>query len=58
MAQKIVDKINELYSEYIENYRKGYERFGYWWKVLNVSILSIALIFILFALILFIFYLP
>ena len=43
---------------YKENYYKGVEKFGFWWKVFHISIWSIVLIFILTASIAFTIFLP
>jgi hypothetical protein len=43
---------------YRDSYRKGVEKFGIWWTVFQVSIWGFILIFILTAVIIFVFYLP
>ena len=43
---------------YRESYRKGVEKFGIWWTVFQVSIWGFVLIFIVTAVIIFVFYLP
>ena len=43
---------------YRENYKRGIEKFGVWWKIFHISIWSFVLIFILTAVIILVFYLP
>ena len=33
MSKRISDKIWKIIDEYIENYRKGVEKYGFYWKV-------------------------
>jgi hypothetical protein len=33
MSETTSDKIWKIIDEYIENYRKGVEKFGFYWKV-------------------------
>jgi hypothetical protein len=43
---------------YRENYIRGVEKFGVWWKIFHISIWSFVLIFILTAVIILVVYLP
>ncbi len=42
-------KLKSYFREYIDSYHKGCERYGVWWKLFTVSMLSIAVVFIAFA---------
>ena len=33
MSEKISDKIWRIIDEYIENYRRGVEKYGFYWKI-------------------------
>ena len=57
MNSEILDRVKEIYDEYIQSYRKGRERFGIWWTVFTVSMLSLSVVLILFAIVLAIFFL-
>ena len=56
-----VEKRNRFY-EFIQGYRKSYmngvEKYGRWWTFFQLSLWSLALIFILTAVIIFVVYLP
>ena len=58
MKEKISDKVWKIIDEYIENYRKGTEKYGSYWKIFNVSMVAFILIFVLFAAFLAIYYIP
>lgn len=58
MNEKISDKFWKILDEYIENYRKGFEKYGFYWKIFYVSMIAFTLIFVLFATFLAIYYLP
>ena len=60
-TEKVVKKKNRLarfIEGYRDSYRKGVEKFGIWWSIFQISIWSIALIFIVMAGIILIIYLP
>lgn len=57
MGKKIGDKIKRIYDEYVQTYHRGREKFGVWWTLLTISMLSLSLVFITVALILIIFFL-
>jgi hypothetical protein len=50
--------ISLFVQDYRASYRKGVEKFGVWWTIFQFSLWSLALIFILTALIIFVVYLP
>ena len=50
------EKPKSYFQEYVEYYYKGYERFGVWWKLFTFSMLVFAAVFIVAAIILFVFY--
>lgn len=52
MVEEYIDGIKQADEEFIENYRKGRERFGVWWTVLYASMLSMFLVFLTTAIIL------
>ena len=52
------NRISQFIQDYHTSYRKGVEKFGVWWTIFQLSIWSLALIFILTALIIFVVYLP
>ncbi len=58
MSGKISEKFWKIIDEYIENYRKGVEKFGLFWKIFYVSMIAFTLIFVLFAVFLAIYYIP
>ena len=58
MSEKISDKIWNIIDEYIENYRKGVEKYGFYWKIFYISMIAFTLIFVLFAAFLTIYYIP
>ena len=58
MNEKISDKFWKILDEYMENYRKGFEKYGFYWKIFYVSMIAFTLIFVLFATFLAIYYLP
>lgn len=58
MNEKISDKFWKILDEYIENYRKGVAKYGFYWKIFYVSMIAFTLIFVLFATFLAIYYLP
>jgi hypothetical protein len=57
MSDSVLEGIKEAYEQFVEYYRKGVERFGVWWTLLTFSVLSIPLIFIVFAILAFILFL-
>ncbi len=58
MSEKIPDKVWKIIDEFIENYRKGIEKYGSYWKIFYVSMIAFILIFVLFAVFLAIYYIP
>ena len=58
MSEKISEKFWKIIDEYIENYRKGVEKYGLYWKIFYVSMIVFTLIFVLFAAFLAIYYIP
>ena len=52
------NRFSKFIKDYIKSYKIGVERFGVWWKVFQLSIWSIILIFIVLASIIFIVFLP
>ena len=52
------NKLSEFIHGYARSYRNGVEKFGIWWKIFQLSIWSLALIFLITAAIIFIIYLP
>ncbi len=52
MGEGITERLTRIFREYLENYQRGSERFGFWWKLFNASMLVLALIFISFAIVL------
>ena len=44
-----INRILAYLEEYIESYHRGVERFGLWWVVFTLSMISIALVFIALA---------
>lgn len=57
MSREILERIRKEFQEYMLSYQRGREKFGVWWTLLTLSMLSLALVFIAVALILAIFYL-
>ena len=57
MSDSVLKKIKDAYAKFVEYYRNGVERFGVWWTVFTFSVLSIPLIFIVFAILAFILFL-
>jgi len=51
-------RFSEFIQDYRQSYRNGVEKFGFWWTVFQLSLWSLVLIFILTAVIIFVFYLP
>jgi hypothetical protein len=51
-------RLSEFIQDYRRSYRNGVEKFGFWWTVFQFSLWSLVLIFILTAVIIFVFYLP
>ena len=58
MTETISDKFWKIIDEYIENYRKGVEKYGFYWKIFYISMLTFTLVFVLFAAFLAIYYIP
>jgi cell division protein FtsL len=58
MGEKVSDKFWKIIDEFIENYRIGVEKFGYFWKIFYLSMIAFALIFVIFAVFLAIYYIP
>ena len=58
MSETLPDKFWKIIDEYIENYRKGVEKYGFYWKIFYVSMIVFTLIFVLFAAFLAIYYIP
>ena len=58
MSEIISDKVWKLIDEYIEKYRMGVEKYGFYWKIFYVSMIVFAVIFVLFAAFLAIYYIP
>jgi cell division protein FtsL len=58
MGENISDKFWKIIDEYIDNYRKGVEKFGYYWKIFYLSMIVFALILVLFAAFLAIYWIP
>jgi len=58
MTETISDKFWKIIDEYIENYRRGFEKYGFYWKIFYVSMIAFTLIFVLFAVFLAIYYIP
>jgi len=52
------NRFSRFIQGYRQSYRNGVEKFGIWWTIFQLSIWSIALIFILTAMIIFVVYLP
>ena len=52
------NRIVRFIRDYQRSYQKGVEKFGVWWKVFQLSIWGIILIFIIIAGIIFVVYLP
>lgn len=52
MRERVSDRIVKAFQDYLANYRKGCEQFGFWWKLFTVSMLALALVLISFAMIL------
>ena len=57
MAKKIREKASSIIDDFLQSHRKGRELFGVWWTLFTVSMLSISVVFILFAILLAVFYL-
>ncbi len=58
MSETISDKVWRIIDEYVENYRKGVEKLGSYWKIFYVSMIAFTLIFVVFAVFLAIYYIP
>jgi hypothetical protein len=52
VGEEITERLARMFREYLENYQRGSERFGFWWKLFNASMLALALIFVSFIIIL------
>ena len=52
------NRIVRFIEDYKKSYQKGIEMYGVWWKIFQLSIWSIIMIFILSASIIFIIFLP
>ena len=52
------NKLSRFIHGYAESYRIGVEKFGIWWKIFQLSIWGLALIFLITAALIFIIYLP
>jgi hypothetical protein len=52
VGERVTERLARIFREYIENYQRGYERFGFWWKLFTASMLALALIFVSFAIVL------
>ncbi len=46
------NRVRGYFGEYLRSYRRGVERFGVWWKVFTLSMISISLVFIALAILL------
>jgi hypothetical protein len=42
VGEGITERLARIFREYIENYQRGSERFGFWWKLFNASMLTLA----------------
>ena len=51
-------RFSEFIQDYRQSYRNGVEKYGFWWTVFQLSLWSLALIFLLTAVIIFVIYLP
>ena len=51
-------KLKRFIYGYRESYMNGVEKFGVWWTVFQLSLWSLALIFLLTAVLVFVVYLP
>lgn len=62
VGEKVPERKRNRISKFIHGYRRSYkvgvEKFGIWWKIFQLSIWSLALIFLITAAIIFIIYLP
>ncbi len=58
MGETISDKVWRIIDEYVENYRKGVEKFGCYGKIFYVSMLDFTLFFVGLAVFLAIYYIP
>ena len=58
MSETISGKFWKIINEYIENYQKGIEKYGLYWKIFYVSMIVFALIFVALAVFLAIYYIP
>jgi hypothetical protein len=58
MNIKIIDKLTHYFNEYVENYKKACEKYGVWWKIFTVSMIGMALVFIIFAIFLAVYFIP
>ena len=52
------NRVSEFIHGYRRSYKVGVEKFGIWWKIFQLSIWSLALIFLITAALIFIIYLP
>ena len=52
------NRVVKFFNDYVTSYRKGVVKFGIWWSIFQISIWSIALIFLIMAAIILIIYLP
>lgn len=52
------NRVAKFIRDYQKSYKKGIELYGIWWKIFQLSIWSIILVFLLTAIIIFIVFLP
>ncbi|UCH57545.1 MAG: hypothetical protein JSV18_01085 [Candidatus Bathyarchaeota archaeon] len=58
MSRKLSERMQKILDELVQGYWKGIDRFGPWWKIFYLSMISLALVFVLFALFLAVYYIP
>jgi len=58
LSGNVFDKVRDSFRDFIRSYRRNRERFGIWWIIFVSSMLSLVAIFILFAVIAAIWFLP
>ncbi len=56
--RKIPESLRQAIIEYQESYHNGVEKFGVWWTVFHLSMLSFVAIFIMTAILILVVYLP
>jgi hypothetical protein len=49
---------SNVFSDYQTSYSKGVQKFGIWWTIFQLSVWSLAAIFLIMAAIIFVIYLP